>query len=124
MSWYKETGQITWISKTSSDLKLLEKIDESFPGVELIIQDEIEGRTVFLRFTSYFYSKEDLKKTDFIYSCSAKERAYLSSAFKGNMENKFSAADGHYELYYPVKMDNKIIILYFSENQRYGKMGS
>ena len=115
----------TWISKTSSDLALLKKIDENFPSVDLLVQDEIEGKTVFLRFTSYFNSQDDdREKTDFIYSCSAEERAYLSSAFKGKAESRFGSADGHYELYYPVKVGSKIIVLYLSEYQRYGKMGS
>ena len=36
----------------------------------------------------------------------------------------FSSHDGFYELYYPVTIDAKTIILYFTDQQRYGKYGS
>lgn len=117
----------TWVKKTKSDLKLLEQIDESFPDIELIIQDEIEGKQVFLGFDSYYYYEDDdndVAKVNFIYSCSSEERDYLANAFKGGTESRFSASDGHYELYYPVKAFYGTIVLRLSERQRYGKRGS
>jgi hypothetical protein len=114
---------LSWITKANNNIKLLEKIDESFPNVELIVQDEIEGKPVFLAFSGYYYEKIT-EKVNHIYSCSSKERAYLSDAFEGKLDSRFSSSGGHYELYYPVKIGSKIIILYLSEKQRYGKIGS
>lgn len=113
----------SWIIKTSNNLKLLEKIDESFPNVVLIVQDEIEGKTVFLGFSGYYYEKIH-EKVNYIYSCSSEERVYLSGVFEGKLDSRFSSSDGHYELYYPIKTGSKIVVLYLSETQRYGKMGS
>ena len=113
----------TWIKQTSNSLKLLEKIDESFPSVDLIVQDKIEGKSVFLLFSTYYYDN-DKGKVNYLYSCSSEERAYLASVFKGKLDSKFSSSDGHYELYYPVKIGSKIVVLYLSESQRYGKIGS
>lgn len=77
-----------WIAKTDNNLKLLEKIDESFPKVDLIVLDEIESKPVFLRFSSYYYdSNKD--KVNYIYSCSSVERSYLASAFAGKLESRF-----------------------------------
>jgi len=112
----------SWIKQTSNNLKFLEKIDESFPSVDLIIQDKIKGKDVFLRFSRGYYDK-NAEKVDYIYSCSFKERSYLAGVFAGKLDTEFSSSDGHYELYYPVKIDSKIVVLYLSESQRYGKMG-
>ncbi len=113
----------SWRSLARNNLLLLEKIDESFPDIKLIVADEINEKPVFLAFNDYYYKKND-KKVDFIYSCSASERAYLTDVFEGNLKELFSSSDGHYELYYPVEISGKIIVLYLSERQRYGKLGS
>ena len=50
---------------------------------------------------------------------------YLKEIFSGkNKDDLFSAHDGFYELYYPVHIDGKIIVLYFSDRERFGKYGS
>ena len=49
---------------------------------------------------------------------------YLAEVFAGNITDRFSSSNGHYELFYPVKIEGKIIVLYLSERQRYGKIGS
>jgi hypothetical protein len=36
----------------------------------------------------------------------------------------FSAHDGFYELYYPVNVENKNVVLYFTDRSSYGKFGS
>jgi hypothetical protein len=53
------------------------------------------------------------------------ERDYLNKVFNENFnEIRFSASDGNYQLYYPYSKDGKRIVLYFSDYQRYGKLGS
>ncbi|MBU1053590.1 MAG: hypothetical protein KKC46_07150 [Proteobacteria bacterium] len=115
-----------YIKKTSSSLKILSKEDESFPSVSMIIQDQIDQKKVFLLFGSYYYPKtEEPVKADYIFPCSKDEREYLKKVFEGNvLSYSFSASDGTYELYFPVKNDNRIIVLYFTDRQRYGKLGS
>jgi hypothetical protein len=114
-----------WIKQTQETLKLLGKIDENFPNVQLILQDKVQDRFVFLVFDDYHYEKNSTpERSDFIYSCSSEERIYFTAVFAGKRQERFSSSDGHYELYYPVEIDGKVIILYFSERQRYGKLGS
>lgn len=114
----------SYLDKTSRLLKLLSQVDENFPEVELIIRDQIELKEVFLKYDQYLY-EEEIDKTDFIYPSSKEERLYFEKAFTGKDNSYlFSSHDGFYELYYPVTIDAKTIILYFTDQQRYGKYGS
>jgi hypothetical protein len=64
-------------------------------------------------------------KKNYILETTQEEREYLNKVFKeGNKKVRFSAHDGQYELYYPYFKGNKRIVLYFSDYQRYGKLGS
>lgn len=117
----------TYINETANSLRLLKKIDEHFPNIDIIIQDEVDGRDVFLIFNSYgFKAKdEDPVKVDYIFSSSQDERKFLNDAFEDKIKDyKFSAHDGFYELYYPVHVNERIIVLYLTDRGRYGKIGS
>ena len=116
-----------YIEYASNSLKILSKEDESFPSVSILIKDEIEKKEVYLKFGSYYYASEKEKpaRADFIYPCSKGEREYLKEVFKNNnLSHNFSASDGKYELYYPVLNENNLVVLYFTDRQRYGKIGS
>jgi len=106
-------------------LNVMSKQDESFPSMHVIINDNIEGKNVPLQFGGWFSWSSNKSKTEYIYSCSAEEREDLIECFQKKQEkHRFSAADGNYELYYPVKADSGFIVLYFTDRQRYGKIGS
>jgi hypothetical protein len=65
------------------------------------------------------------RKKNFIYETTKPERDYLNKVFKNDFnEIRFEAENGDYELYYPYFNNNKKIVLYFSDYQRYGKIGS
>ncbi|OFY87143.1 MAG: hypothetical protein A3F72_16695 [Bacteroidetes bacterium RIFCSPLOWO2_12_FULL_35_15] len=118
-----------WIKETSEILDLLSKTDKNFPSVSVIVKDEIDHSTVLLGFNYYYYDIANdtihLSKSKFIYETTKEEREYLNKVFdKKFKEIRFSAHDGNYELYYPYFKDNKKIVLYFSDYQRYGKLGS
>ncbi|OGP54456.1 MAG: hypothetical protein A2Y65_09755 [Deltaproteobacteria bacterium RBG_13_52_11] len=115
-----------YVKIAGTSFKMLSKEDESFPSVSLIIQDTIGEKEVFLRFTDYHYDdKKTLNKADYIYPCSKDEREYLRDVFnKGESVHRFSASDGFYELYFPVKTNNRLILLYFTDRKTYGKLGS
>lgn len=115
-----------FIEKTANSLKVLSGVDKNFPNISLIIHDEISKKPILLKFTPYFHHSEKVpKKEDFIFSTSLKEREYLNNVFdEKTLETHFSAHNGRYELYYPIKIENKVIILYLSDYQRYGKIGS
>ena len=113
-----------YLKKAGNIIFYLEKIDKNFPDIKIIRQDTIGANTNFLCFES---GMEYLKvnKTNFIFSCSAVERDYLNSVYGRSVKSpKFDASGGNYELYYPVQVGKNIIILYFAEHQRYGKIGS
>ena len=64
-------------------------------------------------------------KKSFLHPTTKEEREYLNRVFSEKLnEIRFSANDGKYELFYPYFKDGKKIVLYFSDYQRYGKLGS
>lgn len=117
-----------WMIQTEDILDLLSKTDKHFPHVSVIVKDSIDNSKVLLGFREYYGSLKDtiqpIKKT-FIMETTKEERDYLNKVFDQNFKDtKFSAHDGKYELYYPYFINSKRIVLYFSDYQRYGKIGS
>ena len=118
-----------YIIETSDILELFSKTDQHFPNVEVITKDTIDNSLVFLGFSSYYYiAKNDTslpEKKNFIFKTTQPEREYLNKFFNGETDKtRYSSYNGKYELFYPYIKGNKRIILYFSERQRYGKIGS
>lgn len=118
----------SWIIETDNILDLYSKTDTYFPYVSVIVVDSIDKSQVFLGFRDYYGKLNDTIqpiKKNFIQQTTKEEREYLDNVFYKNSDQiKFSASDGRYELFYPYIKDGKRIILYFSDYQRYGKIGS
>lgn len=114
-----------YLQDVSESLQLLSRIDENFPEISLIVEDKIAEKPVFLRFNQHYNKDNELKKVNFIYSSSPKERLYLQKALQEQEKDSyFSAHDGFYELYYPVIGEGEPLVLYFSDQKSYGKYGS
>ncbi len=118
-----------YINETSAILEIYSATDKNFPDVHLLVKDSINGSPVYLGFNQSNY--QDLNDTiqplkrEYIYKTTEEERDYLDKIFNGkSKELRYSNYDGKYELFYPYKRGKKIIVLYFSERQRYGKLGS
>lgn len=128
-----------WINETKDILDIYSKTDTHFPYVAVIVVDDIDNSQVFLNFRTY-YSYEEIEveivtdtiqlqkqpqKKSYIRQTTQVEREYLNKVFFENYsEVRFSARQGKYELFYPYLKNGKIIVLYFSDYQRYGKIGS
>lgn len=117
-----------WIIEMEDILELYEKTDEHFPFVSVIVADSIDKSQIFLGFRNYYGLLKDtippLKK-DYIQKTTQVEREYLTKVFFKNFDKiRFSAHDGRYELFYPYFNNGKRIVLYFSDYQRYGKIGN
>lgn len=117
-----------WILETDDILDLFSKTDTHFPYVSVIVADSIDKSQIFLGFRD---SDENINDTippvkkDYIQQTTKEEREYLTSVFyKNNNEVRFSASNGRYKLFYPFSRDGKKIILFFSDYQLYGKIGS
>lgn len=67
-----------------------------------------------------------IQKADYLKKLTLPEREYLDHVFKNNLATvRFSSSNGNYELFYPYQIQGKTkVILYFSDYQRYGKLGS
>jgi hypothetical protein len=118
-----------YIKNTALALDVIQKIDESFPRVLVIQLDEIDGKSVFLRFSDYLENSEEkpkvLTKQDYIFTAGSAERKYLKQAFESNTnKHLFIANKGNYKLFYPVVVNKKRYVMYFSDYQSYGKIGS
>ncbi len=115
-----------YIERASQNIKVLSKVEEKFPRVTVITRDDIDGKQFLLGFSSYsgLGKNEEPKKADYILSTSSEERKYLHSVLEGKIsEHRFSANDGRYEVYYPVKTRHGHIVIHLSQHSRYGKMG-
>jgi len=117
-----------WIIESTKILEICSKTDSHFPHVSVITQDKIDEVPVFLGFGFYSGTLSDTivpKKIDFIRETSQEERDYLYEIFNNQMNHiRFRAHDGRYELFYPFIKDGKVVVLFFSDYQQYGKIGS
>ena len=118
----------TYIAAIQPGLRMLEKSDENFPTISILVADTIDREQVFLRFRRHYLDEDELEnveKLDYIYPCSKEERLYLQNVFGGQeIPYRFSAHDGFYELYYPIEVNAQKFVLYFTDRQEYGKYGS
>lgn len=118
----------SWIIETDDILDIYSNTDKHFPYVSVIVADSIDKSQMFLGFRDYYGKLNDTIqpiKKNFIQQTTKEERDYLDNVFYKNLDKvRFSASDGRYELFYPYLKDGKKIVLYFSDYQRYGKIGS
>jgi len=120
----------SYIKETTGILRVLSQTDKNFPVVTLIVKDSIKGTSVFLGFNAYYNEGLDNdtiqpQKVNYIYQTTKEERIYLNEVFNKNSDEiRYSSSNGTYELFYPYRKNGKTIIIYFSEQQRYGKLGS
>lgn len=71
------------------------------------------------------WQKSSANKKNYIKQLSLAEKEYLNQVFTQNAKQiRFEANNGHYELFYPYRYQNKTIVLYFTDRQNYGKLGS
>lgn len=117
-----------WLVEMNNTLDLMRKTDKNFPSVLVIVKDSIDETEVFLGFQHFNksnYETSQLSKQRFILETTKPERDYLNKVFNENFNDiRFSASDGNYQLYYPYFKDGRKMVLYFSDYQRYGKLGS
>lgn len=116
----------TYINKSAEILKLFSKADTYFPYVSVITRDTINGSAVYLSFDSYSYENTTdtfpSMKINYIRKTTKEEREYLKSIFMSSSNAlRYSVCDGKYELFYPYRKDSKVVVMYFSDYQRYGK---
>lgn len=125
----------SYVRETTRALQIINKIDKFFPHALVIQRDLIDNKPMFLKFgdlnnlDAYFdktaKQNQALLKQDFILTTGKNERAYLTQVFDGKTDKHLFVADkNHYELFYPVVVNNKRFVMYFSDYQRYGKFGS
>lgn len=120
------------VNRLTRQINTIAKIDSSVSQLSLLLPDKIDNRFVVLGFsggTQYAHGSDQIlenpEKIDFIFSGSQSQRAYLQAVFAGkSMDYRFEAYEGNYELFYPVKIGKKIVVFYFSDFQRYGKVSS
>lgn len=115
-----------WIIDTEEALDIIGKTDDNFPHINVIVQDSVKNLPTYLRFDDYYNGKleDDIlpEKKNFILPSTLEERTYLSMVFdEGILDERYTAHDGRYELFYPYQEGDKIIVLHFSAYQRYGK---
>ncbi len=117
-----------YLKKASEILELLSATEEKFPEILVIVPDTVSSAKVFLGITQRYYVANDTTtpdKKDFIFASSKEEKEYLSEVFRSNVSKpRFSKHNSKIELYYPYAYNGRMIVLYFTDYQRYGKFGS
>jgi len=119
-----------WLTDAAKTLSFFERTDANFPHTAVIVQDEVDGAKSFLAIRGYSTSRNDAgevvlpAKSSYQMATTKPQRDYLDAVFSGKTtESRFTAAKGNYTLFYPYAKDGKVIVLYFSDYQQYGKMG-
>lgn len=118
----------TWIKNMESILHLLSNTDKNFPNVAVIVRDTFDKSQVWLSFRRYHEIDRDTiqpSKKNYLLSTTKSEREYFNRVFDQNEKGvRYIANNGQYDLFYPYSANGKTIILYFSDDERYGKLGS
>ncbi|MFC2994074.1 hypothetical protein ACFODO_02075 [Acinetobacter sichuanensis] len=71
------------------------------------------------------WNKISVNKKSYVKQLTLAQKEYLNQVFQHNSKQiRFEAHDGQYELFYPYHYQNKTIVLYFTDRQNYGKLGS
>ena len=115
--------------ETKESLAFLSSIDKNYADVSVLVSEKIDDTPVVLIFGSYVYQEitdeKPLNKTDHIFETDLPQREYLMRTFTEEKKKEwFRSHDGSYELFYPISTGKNTIILYFQDQQRYGKIGS
>jgi hypothetical protein len=117
-----------WMNDMANTLTVIEKIDENFDHVYLILQDDINENKMYLTFSRYSTSKDEKTETDkinYVSKSTLDEREYFEKVFhEKHKEKYFVSKDGNYKLFVPLKKNGNIIILMFSNARRYGTFSS
>jgi hypothetical protein len=117
-----------WINHTANSLQIIERIDQNFNNVYLILQDVINGNNMYLTFSNHAVNMDEktvINKIDYLKGSALKEREYLDKVFKGNYNEKYFVSDGGtYYLFVPLRENGNTIVLMFSNRQRYGTFSS
>jgi len=117
-----------WINHTADTIKIIEKTDQNFNDVYLILQDVINGNNMYLRFYYRTVNMDEetvINKIDYINSSTLKEREYLDKVFKENYNEKyFVSKNGTYVLFVPLRENGNTVIFMFSNRRSYGNLSS
>jgi hypothetical protein len=117
-----------WINHTANTLEIIEKIDQNFNGVYLILQDVINGNNMYLTFSTRTVSTDEknvINKIEYIRRSELKEREYFDKVFNEKYNEKYFVSDGGtYVLFVPLRANGNTIVLMFSNRQRYGSFSS
>jgi hypothetical protein len=118
-----------WINSTAKTLGVIEKIDQNFDNVSLVLQDDVNGNKMYLIFSRFSSVRMDeqtkIDKIDYINRSTLEEREYLEKVFQGkNNKKHFVSKGGKYTLYVPLEKNGNIIILVFSNWLKYGALSS
>lgn len=117
-----------WISQTATSLNILSNYNSSLPNITIIIQDDVENSSNYLEFSKRYYDNNEEKfpkKSQFLFSTSAAQRAYLDQAFSGTTtDHLYERKGSNYMLFVPYHYQDKTIVILFSDYYAYGKSGS
>ena len=87
--------------------------------LQLIVQDEINGVHVFLKFSSHSMSMDEegvLEKDNYLMTTTDEEKKYLEQVFNdGKIDTRITRSNYTYTLFCPHVQDNKIIVFYQTE---------
>jgi len=117
-----------WINNAGNMMRMMERIDQNFDNVYLILLDEINGNKMYLTFSSAGARMDDnaiIDKVNYINKSTLKEREYLEKVLNGSYNEKyFVSEDRYYKLFVPWEENSKKIILMFTNRRSYGTLSS
>jgi nitrogen fixation/metabolism regulation signal transduction histidine kinase len=117
-----------WINNTAKMIRIMQRIDQNFDNVSLILSDEINGNKMYLTFSGTDVSMDDkytIDKVNYINKSTLKEREYLEKVLTKDYNEKYFVSENrYYSLFVPWEEDGKKIIFLFTNRRHYGTLSS
>jgi len=120
------TFEKDWINNSINLFSLMTRLDHNIYNISVILEDEINGNSVYLIFGSardVIKEEAILNKIDFVRRNSLDERKYLEKVFKDNYNEKYFISHTRaYNLFIPYEKNGNRVVLFFSNRRDYGSL--
>lgn len=112
------------VNPLAQQLELVRKSTEFVNEVYVLRPEKILGQDNIVAIEHELppEDKKPFSSLDLAFKATQQQRTYLNAAFAGQTDAPlYVSRGGRYWLLYPVRLDNKVLVLFLSDEQAYGK---
>jgi hypothetical protein len=113
------------VNALAQQLQLVRKSAEFVHEVYVLRPEKILGQDSIVAIDHELppEDKQAFSSLDLAFKASQQQRTYLNAVFAGQADAPlYVSRGGHYWLLYPVRLDDKVLVLFLSDEQAYGKV--